>query len=172
MGKELISGVAALMLALPAWPGEIIGNTYIGEKHGYIEVVSPDGKWQIEDREGRSNQIVELSLKSPINGTRPTILFFGIPKLDGMTIDMVIGMAREAIEKQGMELGPIESRRYAGKPIHAYSGSMTKNNQKAIQVMYVLEGPKTFFFVSASANSAAFDAAKPLFEEVVEKLKY
>lgn len=172
MNKPWLVALAMLLCPLPCHPGEIIGNTYIGEKHGYIEIQSPDGKWQIQDREGQSNQIAILTLKDAINGTRPTMLFFGIPNPGGVTLPEVAQWGRDAIEKNGFELGTIETRRYGGKPAIIFTATITKGGGRATMLSITLEGPKSFFQVYASANAVAYDAAKPLFEEVVEKLKF
>ena len=172
MTKQWAALAAGTLLAFAAAAGEIIGNTYISEKQGYIEVQSPDGKWQIQDREGQGTQLASLTLKDPISGSRPTMLFFAIPKAAGVTVDQVVGWSRETMAQNGMELGAIEPLRFGGKPVVVFGGSLTKGNIKVLQRSYMLEGPKSFFMVSATAQAAAFDAAKPLFDEVIEKLKY
>jgi len=172
MIKKWITAVVALLVAFPVVGGEIIGNTYIGEKHGYIEINSPDGKWQIQDREGQGTQIAQLALKDQISGSRPTVLFSAIPKGAGITADQVLQWSREAMEKQGMELGQIEPVRFGGKQVYGFQATLTKGTVKVEQRNYLIEGAKSYFLVSCTALSAAFNAAKPLFEEVMEKLKY
>jgi len=164
--------VTGMLIASLVSAGEIIGNTYISEKQGYIEIQSPDGKWQIQDREGQGTQLANLTLKDPISGSRPTILFFSIPKAGDVKVDEVVQWARDAMVQNGMELGAIEPVRFGGKQVVVFLGSLTKGNIKVMQRSYMLEGPKSFFMVSATAQAAAFDAAKPLFDEVVEKVKY
>ena len=172
MIKKWFAAIVTLLLAFPVLGGEIIGNTFIGEKHGYIEITSPDGKWQIQDREGQGYQVANLTLKDPISGTRPTVLFSAIPRDASVTADQVLQWTREAMEKQGMEVGQIETMRVSGKPVYSFMGSLTKGSVKVLQRSYLLEGAKSFFMVNTTAQAAAFDAAKPLFESVIEKLKY
>ena len=72
------------------------------------------------------------------------MIFFAMPKLDGITIDFVLGVLRSAAEKQGMELGPIEPKRYGGKPVHTFTGTLTKSNQKIVFTSFVVDGGKIF----------------------------
>ena len=152
--------------------GELIGNTFIGEKSGYIEIQSPGGKWQIEDREGQGRAIANLTSKDSIKGSRPTILFQSVPKMGEMTADEITQITRSVFEKQGFQNGPIEVKRYSGKPVATYHSSMSKDGVKVLMYVFILDGQKSFFLVSATAPEVAYEAAKPLFEEVIEKLKY
>jgi len=162
----------ALSFSLPVLPGEIIGNTYIGEKNGYIEIQSPGGKWQIVDREGQGPSIANLTVKDPIKGSRPTLLFQGIPKMGGITLDQIMQMIRTSVEQQGLELGPVEMKRYGGKQIATFNSTLTKQGIKVVMNTFICEGPKNFFMATGSAVEGAYEGAKPMFEEVIEKLKY
>ena len=169
MGKW-IAAAAVLLLAIPVDAGEIIGNTYIGEKQGYIEIQSPDGKWEIEDREGRGFEIAMLKSREQINNSRPNIHFFGYPIAGDITLENMLRELRASFGKQGYELGPIEPKRFAGKQVHTFSGRLLG---KGVQTsMYLFQSAKSVFFVQCAAADAAFDTVKPMCDEVVEKLKY
>ena len=170
MRRELILGVSALIFSFYAWSGELIGNTYIGEKQGYIEIQSPDGKWQIEDREGRGYEIAMLRSKEQINNSRPNILIQGFPIAGDMTFENMLREIRQGHEKQGWELGPIETKRYGGKQVLTFSSRLLGKGVRG--EMYLLRGEKSTFFASCTAADGAYTAAKPLCDEVIERVKY
>ena len=170
MKKRLIIGIFCSALSFSAWPGEIIGNTYIGEKQGYIEIQSPGGKWEIEDREGRGYEIAILRSKEQISNSRPNIHIQGFPMVGDINMENMLREMRSSLEKNGYELGPIEPKRFAGKQVNTYSGRLLG---KGVQIVaYMLQGAKTVFYMQCAAAETVIATVKPMCDEVVEKLKY
>lgn len=166
--------IAALFLSPPTLAGEIIGNTFLGAKNGTIEIVSPEGKWEIKDMEDKGpNAVADLKLKDPIKGTSPTCSVTSATKIAAMIEpDAMAGIMRKALQDQGMELGPLESRRYGGKPVLVHPVSMTKSGNVAKGLFFLLRGPTDYFAVSCIANSVAYDEAVSAFEDLIGKMKY
>ncbi len=167
------AGAMLLAACSAALAGEVIGNTYIGEKHGYIEVLSPEGKWSIKDKEGEGTGVVELRLKDPINGTNPSVLVQAIPHSGGLVpADMVLQIMRDSFAQQGMQTGPVETGRIAGKKVYQFWIRLERSGQVVKGDVVMCEGDKSFFMIQFTANSVAYDAARPLFNDVLEKVKY
>jgi hypothetical protein len=153
--------------------GEVIGDTYISEKDGVIELTAKE--WNIEDVETPgSAKIAQLSIKDPINGTHPSILVFrlGPPASASVTPEAFAKMLREQFAKQGAEMDPIETRRIAGKRVLVLQGSLSKDEGKAIMLTYLLSGEKSFYWLHLSSNVNAWDKARPKFDELMETVKY
>jgi hypothetical protein len=167
---KLMLGISALVLSFHSWSGEIIGNTYIGEKQGYIEIHSPEGKWEIEDREGRGHEIALFKFKELLSNSRPAIHFFGFPIAGDITLENMLREMRSNLGKQGMELGPIEPKRFAGKPVQTFPGRLLGKGVQS--TMYLFQGAKSVFYVQCSAADVVFDTVKPMCDDIIEKLKY
>lgn len=168
--------IAALLsiVALPSIAGEIIGNTYISDKHGPLEVTSPEGKWSIRDEEpAGQSKLVHLELKDPLNGFKPTFSVFSIPNPGGaVPLDSILQMIRGSFEQQGVEVGVLEVRRFAGKKVPFFNASLTRSNVTLKTDVYVFEGQKATFFAQCAVNAISHAAARPLCDQVAETVKY
>jgi hypothetical protein len=116
IASRVVPAAAAILAAATAFAGEVIGNTYISEKDGTFEITAEG--WNIKDAETPGQvKIVELTTKQPINGITPSLQFYRLAHMGGaITPEFMLQQLREGLAKQGMEVGAIESRRFAGEP--------------------------------------------------------
>lgn len=171
--------LAVLMLAAAhAGAGEVIGNTYVGERFGYIELTSVDGKWEIIDKEKSATNdfagmIAHFKLKEAVSGWKADVNIMGFKKVEGaITVDFVISMMRKEWAAQGGEVEQIETGRIAGKKVFF--------NDKRISVKGIamkgrdiyLEGEKGIFIVSVVVRTDAYPQTLQLLEELVSAAKY
>lgn len=166
--------LASLIAAscLPALAGEVIGNTYISEKDGVIEI--PAEGWEIKDTEAAGSfQIAQLTAREAIGGTRPNVTFWRLANPGGAVTpeSMVQQMSTELI-KQGAEVSPMETRRVAGKRVVVLPFSLSKGGGKANGLFYMLQGEKSLYWANFSANVNVWEQARPRFDELMEKVKY
>jgi hypothetical protein len=167
--------VLALLIAascLPALAGEIIGNTYISEKDGVIEI--PAEGWEIKDTEAPGGfKIAELTPREAIGGTRPAIVFFRLSNPGGaVTPEAMVKQFADAYLKQGGEVSPMEVRRIAGKRVLALPMSMSKDGGRANGLLYMLQGEKSLYWGQFFANVNVWAEAREKFDAVMEKVKY
>ena len=179
--RTTIRSCLILALALAAWragAGEGIGNTYVGERFGYIELTSVDGKWDIVDKEKSATNdfagmIAHFKLKEAISGWKPDVNVMGFKKVEGaVTADFVINMMRKEWTAQGGEVEQIETGRIAGRKVFF--------NDKRISVKGVamkgrdiyLEGEKGIFIVSVIVRADVYPQTLQLLEELVSAAKY
>ena len=170
-----------LVLGLAAWPagaGEVIGNTYVGERFGYIELTAPDGKWEITDKEkGATNDmagmIAHFKLKDAISGWRADVNILGFKKIeDAITVDFVMNTMRTEWTAQGGETEAIETGRIAGKKVFFYDKRL---NVKGIAMKgrdIYLEGGKAVFVVHMIVRADVYPQTLQLLEELVAGAKY
>ena len=166
----LLAGLAAVSVPAPA--GEVIGNTYISEKDGVIEITAEG--WDIKDTESAGQfKLAELTVREPINGFTPRILLFRVGNPGGaIAPENILQQMREGFEKQGMEVGQIEPRRIAGKRVLALPVSMTTGSGKSNGLIYALQGERSLYWMQFFANAVVWDEARQLFDQVMEKVKY
>lgn len=152
--------------------GEVIGNTYISEKDGVIEVVAEG--WNIKDTETAGKaKLAELTPKEPIDGFRPSISISRFANPGGqIEPDWFLGQVRDGLVKQGAEVQPIETRRIAGKRVIALQYSMTKGEGKANGVIYMMKGEKSLYWANFAANVKVWERTRPMFDDVMENVKY
>jgi len=167
--------VAAALLAgsIPAAvAGEVIGNTYISEKDGVIEVVAEG--WNIKDTETAGKaELAELTPKESIDGFRPVISINRFANPGGqIEPDWFLQQIREGLVKEGAEVQPIETRRIAGKRVMVLQYSMTKGGGKANGLIYMMQGDKSLYWTNFNANVVVWERTRPMFDEVMERVKY
>lgn len=170
-----------LALGLAAWPagaGEVIGNTYVGERFGYIELTAADGKWEIADKEkaatnDMAGMIAHFKLKDAISGWRPDINVLGFKKIEGaITVDFVMNTMRSQWTAQGGEVDAIETGRIAGKKVFFNDKRL---NVKGIAMKgrdIYLEGEKAIFVVHMVVRADVYPQTLQLLEELVSAAKY
>lgn len=159
--------------ALPALAGEVIGNTYISEKDGVIEVAAED--WEIKDVEQPgAAQIARFDLKStPQAGFTASALLFRVGSFGGvLKPEAIINQLRGSLESKGAEVSPMEARRFAGKRVLAFSYVMQNDQGKANGQAYSLEGPKAIYWFMCSSNVRIWEHAQKKCDELIEKTKY
>lgn len=163
----LLVGAAGVAAA-----GEIIGNTYISEKDGVIEIPAPG--WNIQDKESAGQaMIAQLTPKASINGFTPMISFYRMPNPGGqIKPDVMVGMMRDNLVKQGAEAGQLEPRRVAGKSIATMQFTMSKDGGRAHGLIYILSGEKALYWATFACNVKAWEQGRVAFDEVMEKVKY
>lgn len=174
---RLFPAVCALVIG-HAWAGEVIGNTYIGERFGYIEMTSVEGKWDITDREkGATNDlagtIAHFKLKEAVSGWKPDVNIMGFKKIEGaITADFVMNMMRKEWTAQGGEVEPIETGRIAGKKVFYNDKRIAAKGIPMMGRDIYLEGEKAIFIVHVIAPAHAFPQVLQLVEELVATAKY
>ena len=170
-----------LALALAAWQagaGEVIGNTYVGERFGYIELTSVDGKWDITDREKSATNdfagmVAHFKLKEAISGWKPDLNVMGFKKIEGaVTADFVINMMRKEWAAQGGEVGPNETGRIAGRKVVFNDQTITAQGLAMKGRSVYLEGEKGIFIVSVIVRADVYPQTLQLLEELVSAAKY
>jgi hypothetical protein len=171
--------LAVLMLAAAhAGAGEVIGNTYVGERFGYIEMTSVDGKWDITDREKEAKNdfagmIAKFKLKEAVSGWKPDVNIMGFKKIEGaVTVDFVMNTMRTEWTGQGGEVDQIETGRIAGKKIFFYDKRLTPQGIPMKGRDIYLEGEKGIFIVAVIAKTPAYPQVLQLLEELVATAKY
>ncbi len=166
------------LAAVPAGAGEVIGNTYVGERFGYIELTAADGKWDISDKEksatnDMAGMIAHFKLKDAISGWKADVNILGFKKIeDAITVNFVIGTMRKEWIAQGGEVEPIETGRIAGKKVHHYEKRL---NVKGIAMKgrdIYLEGEKAVFVVHMIVRADAYPPTLQLLEDLVATAKY
>lgn len=166
--------LTAAVLVPPGTPlaGEVIGNTYISEKDGVIEFTAE--AWNIKDTETPGKiKLAELTPKSPIKGYTPSIQVNRLANPGGQIApDWFLQQIRAGLEKEGAEVAPIETRRIAGKRVLAMQATMTRDGGKANVLFYMLQGEKSLYWTQLAANVNAWDEARQMFDEFMEKVKY
>lgn len=169
---------ALLLVATHAGAGEVIGNTYIGERFGYIELTSVGGKWDITDKERGANNdlagmVAHFKLKDPISGWKPDLNILGFRKVEGaVTADFVINMMRKEWEAQGGEVEQIETGRIAGRMVFFNDKRVTVKGVAMKGRDIYLEGEKAIFIVSVIVRADVYPQALQLLEEMVSAAKY
>ena len=171
--------VPLFFLAAQVRAGEIIGNTFIGERFGYIELTSVDGKWEIVDREKDANNdmagpVADFKFKEPISGVKPvTFNALGFRKVDqSITVDFLIKTLRDAWSKQGGEMDSVEAGRISGKKVWITEKRITLKGNHAHGRDILLEGEKAVFVISVVVLAAAYPEYKRLLEELAASAKY
>jgi len=169
---RFLPAVAAVLLSSAALAGEVIGNTYISEKDGVIEI-SAEG-WDVKDTEGKvAFQIAALSPKQQIQGMTPSVQFYRLANPGGaVTPEFMLQQLRDAYVKQGGEAGAIEPRRIAGKQVLTLPVSMSKDGGRANGLFYMMQGEKSLYWAQFFANVKVWDDARKQFDELMEKVKY
>jgi len=169
-------GVTGLLLMVvvagAATAGEVIGNTYISEKDGVIEISAP--AWNIKDTEtAGSPMLAELTVKQPLDGMVPKVQFFRLANPGGVIQpDFLIGQIRDGLAKQGAEVGQIEPRRVAGKRILTTQFTVSRDGGRAHGLIYMLRGDRALYWAQFYSNVVVWEQARPLFDELMEKVKY
>lgn len=155
------------MPGLRQYAGEIIGQTYISEKDGVIEIQGE--VWKIKDLEGQEHSIAIQTLK----GTRATAQFFRLGNPGGVvTQKTMLQELRKGFEKQGVEVGAVEPRRVSGKRVLALPMSMAIKGGRANLLVYMMQGEKSLYWATFVANAAIWDDARKKFEALIETVKY
>jgi len=174
MMRKLLVVVGCVFVAGSSLAGEVAGNTFVGKRNGSIEVVSPGGKWELRDMEAEGpTAIVSLKLKEAIQGSHPGCAVTSMPGMvASVEMSELADLLRKNMVDAGMGLGLLETRRLGGKNVQAFSTLMVKNAASAKGETFLLRGEKDYFVVNCSASSAAYEAARPLFAEVVGSMKY
>lgn len=178
-----LSIAAALILAAGltagnAVAGEVIGNTYIGERFGFIEINAVDGKWEIADKEKTAvndiaGMVVNFKLKQKVSGGAPDVNITGFKKVgDFVTADYVLNMMRESWKSQGFTLNPIETGRISGRKIYFFEMQATLQGLEMKGRNVLLEGEKALFLVAMVTSAQSYQNLVPLFEELVASAKY
>ena len=175
--KSIRSGarVAALLLVSagsPAIAGEVIGNTYISEQDGVIEV--PAEGWNIKDTETPGNvKLAEFTPKAAIDGYRPSLTINRLANPGGqIEPDWLLQQIRDGLVTQGAVVQPTETRRIAGKPVLVLQYSMTQGVGAANGLLYMMQGESSLYWASFASNVNAWERSRPMFDEVMEKVRY
>ena len=170
-----------LALGLAAWPasaGEVIGNTYVGERFGYIELTSVGGKWEITDKEKSAKTdlggaIAHFKLKDAVSGWNPEVHVIGFKKVGGVvTVDFVVGLMRKEWIAQGGEVEALETGRIAGKKVVQYDKRLTFQGTPMKGRDICLESEKGIFVVAVIVREDAYPQTLQLLEELVSAAKY
>ena len=172
LSQRLALAVLACASASFVLGGEIIGNTYISEKDGVIEITA--AAWNIKDNEAPGGfKIATLTPKQPLKGTVTSVEIFRLANPGGaVTPDTMLQMLRDGFVKQGMEASAIETRRISGKRVLALPLAMSKAGGRSNGLVYMMQGEKSLYWAQFFANVAVWDEARALFDEVMEKVKY
>ncbi len=180
----LIAGLGLAMAGARA--GEVIGNTYIGERFGHVELTSIGGKWNIIDKEKDAQTdvagvVAEFRLKEPVGSVSTVTAFevMGFRKSEGRTVDFVINWRRDAFAKLGAETEPTTGR-IAGKKIwlieKRHTNRMSLGGKDIVLEMkgsdIILEGEKAIFLLGFFAHAPAYPEARQLLEELAATAKY
>ena len=165
--------VILLELAIPVFAGEVIGNTYISEKDGTIEITTSE--WDIKDTEvaGRA-QIARLELKAaPESGFTGTVLVYRLSNFGGaVKVDTILSQLRAGVEKNGAKVGMLEPKRFAGKPVQVFGYYMEKDGGRADGQMYLVEGPKALYWLNCTANIKIWEHVRQKCDELMAQVKY
>lgn len=170
--------LAAGLAAGTAVAGEVIGNTYIGERFGFIEVNAADGKWEIADREKNAvndlaGLVVHFKLKEKVSGWSPDVNIMGFKKAgDAITADYVLNTMRDSWKSQGFTLSPIETGRISGRKIYFFEMQATLHGMEMKGRNVLLEGEKAIFIVAMATSAKSYQNLLPLFEELIASAKY
>lgn len=170
--------IAAGLAAGNAFAGEVIGNTYIGERFGFIEVNAADGKWGISDREKTAandiaGMVVHFKLKEKVSGWAPDVHITGFKKVgDVVTADYVLNMMRESWKSQGFTLNPIETGRISGRKVYLFEMQATLQGMEMKGRNVLLEGEKALFLAAMVTSAQSYQNLLPLFEELIATAKY
>lgn len=171
--------LALLLLAGQAGAGEVIGNTYIGERFGYIELVSVGGKWEVVDREkdaqnDMAGPVADFRLKEPVAGVKPIVFnVWGFRKADAsITVDFIIQTLRNAWGQQGGEVESVEAGRLSGRKAWFLEKRVTFQGRLAHGRDIVVEGDKAIFVISTVALAPAYPQVRQLLEELAATAKY
>lgn len=169
----LASALLICAFSSPVFAGEIIGNTYISEKDGVIEITAEG--WDIKDAEGRGGPdpylIVTLHIKG--TGAATALQFWRLANPGGaVTPEAMLQELRKVYEKQGMEVGAMEPRRVSGKRVLTMSTSISKGSGRSNGFLYMMQGEKSLYWAQFWANVTIFDDAQKKFDEVIEKVRY
>ena len=171
-GHRLTVTLLVCALSSPVFAGEIIGNTYISEKDGVIEITAEG--WDIKDAEGRTPDpylIVTLNIKG--TGAMTALQFWRLANPGGaVTPEAMLQELRKSYEKQGLEVGGMEPRRLSGKRVLMMPTTTSKGGGRASGFLYMLQGEKSLYWAQFWANVTIFDDARKKFDEVMEKVKY
>jgi len=170
--------LAACLTAGNAVAGEVIGNTYIGERFGFIEVNAVDGKWEITDKEKTAandiaGMVVHFKLKEKVSGWSPDVNITGFKKVGSfVTADWVLNMMRDSWKGQGFTLNPIETGRISGRKIYFFEMQATLQGMEMKGRNVLLEGEKAFFLAAMATSAQSYQNLLPLFEELIASAKY
>jgi len=152
--------------------GEVIGNTYISEKDGVIEVMAEG--WNIKDTETADKALlVKFTPKVAIDGFRSPIMIFRFANPGGqIEPDYLLQQIRDGMVKQGAEVRPIQMRRIAGKRVMTLQYSLTTEGGKANGLFYMMQGEKSLYWANFTANVKVWERARPMFDEFMDNVKY
>lgn len=170
--------VVLLLSAGPAAAGSLDGDRYVAERYGRLEISAPAGRWEFFDREGgiasdEGGPVVDLQLRQPVAGLRPTLRITGVRKGDAtVSADSILRTSREAFVEAGGELGPILVNSTGGRTQQSYEGRIAPGGQAARSRVVLLEGPQAFFLLQMVVPAAAFDEAARELEHLLPTIAY
>ncbi len=169
---------AWLLAAGQAGAGEVIGNTYIGERFGYFEMTSVEGKWEMTDKEksapnDMAGMVVHFKLKEAVSGWKADVNVTGFKKVDqSISIGFVMEAMRKAWTDQGLETLQAESGRIAGRKVFLSEARGTVKGIAFKGRNIFLEGEKAIFMVAVLAPDYAYPQVIQLLDELVATAKY
>ena len=170
----LLSVFLLMLLSQSLFAGEVIGNTYISEKHGYVELSAPDGQWEIVDTEsqGSGAKLAEFNYKTKVNGADVKATLWGSMNPGNvLDADFFLKTVRSAFEEQGATVEPVETKRFAGKKIYFLMATLEQGSNKAHTVVYAFAGNNGFFWLQHVARPDVLENSRPLVEAILEGLK-
>lgn len=171
-----VAAVLVLSLCLPAASaGEIVGNNYISEKDGVIEVVAEG--WTIQDTESKPphpNQIAKFTLKRALAGVTPSADLFRLANPGGTVLPdaMLAEIGKGLAALPGFTVKPVEERQMGGRRVHMLPINMVSGNVRVTGLIYMLKGEKALYWAQFFARNDIWDQAQPLFDKLVESTKY
>lgn len=165
---------ALLSCACVAKAGEVVDGAYVARHGSDFQVPLTGGRWQVTDREGAGpTSVATLRLASPVVGTYPACDITRAPGMVG-SIDQeaLAEMVGKGMLDAGMDLGPMQMRQIGGRPVVRFNAVLNRSGGSAAGDTYVLRGRADYFIVNCSAHAAAYESAKPLFDDLVASLRY
>lgn len=166
--------VGLLALAGLAEAGEIVDGAFVARQGDAFHIPLANGRWQVTDREGAGpTSVALLRLSAPVVGTHPTCDITRAPGMVGsVDQDALAGMVAKGMLDAGMDLGPMQLRQIGDRPVIRFNAVLNRSGGSAAGDAYVLRGSADYFIVNCSAPAAAYESAKPLFDELVGSLRY
>lgn len=177
MTRPFVTAIALVLgLGLPAVvAGEIVGNAYISEKDGVIEVVAEG--WTIEDTEKKPpspNHIAKFTMKSALKGITPHADLFRLANPGGAILPdaMLAEIGKGLAAIPGFSVKSIEERQMGGRRVHMLPVAMVSGNVRVNGLVYMMKGDKALYWAQFFAGAIIWDEAEPLFNKLVESTKY
>lgn len=155
-----------------------MGETFIGERFGRIEVLAPATQWLMLDREYSGDNefggpVLDLKAMVPIAGSFPNLHVSAFKRADAsVTPEFILQTSRDAVRQKGGDLGAVQTRAVDAKKVWFFEAQVRQQDKPARLYYVLLQGSSAFFALQTVVPDSAFSETKRQIDELLLKVKY